>query len=762
LRAPSLDASREKPARRRFPKARLGIRGFEAPSFLRRDFCATNTVYEMTRLLARLADIAYRRRGRMVLAWVVALVVLIGLGSSLAGEYNADYDTPGSESEAASELTEREFGGYTGQEIFVVWKDPAGANSPAARESVDAFLAEAKEIDNVEAQTPIRVSKDGTIATTTLPLTVPGWEVSKEDGEKLVEAAEENSGGGLEIKLGGDPIYRAQEGASPEGIGFLGGAIVLLIAFGSVVAAGLPLAIALVGLGISSGGLILLLANVVDVPDWTTAVTGLIGIGVGIDYSLLVLTRFRSAMHAGKDRHDAVVEAVTTAGRSVIIAGCTVVIAVLGLFLTGLPYMYGVAISASLAVLVMMFAAVTLLPALLSYLGPRVDRLRIPFLGRTLKAEGDGESPAARWSHAVQRRPWTAAIVATAVLLALAAPALGMRLGFPDAGNDPPDTMTRQSYDLISEGFGPGTNGPLVIAAQLPGPEARADVERLAQQLRGEDGVAFVPPPRFNEPGNAAIITVIPTTSPQDEATEDLVKHLRETVVPEALAGSGVRAEVGGVTAALEDQSEYIVDRMPLFISGVVGLSFLLLLIAFHSPLISLKAGIMNLLSVSAAYGVMTLVAQGGTLGQLIGIDHEVPIAPFMPVMMFAILFGLSMDYEVFLISRIREEYLKDGDTRRAVADGLAKTARVITAAAAIMVVVFLAFLTTPEVFLKLFGIGLASAIFLDATVVRMVLVPAVMQLLGSRNWWIPDWLERILPRLDTERVAVGTAEGRS
>ena len=715
----------------------------------------------MTRRLARLADIAYRHRGRMVLVWIVATVVIIGLGSSLAGEYEADYNTPGSESKAASDLTEQEFDGYSGQEIYVVWKDPDGATAPAAKRRVDAFLDEVEQIDNVEAPAPIRVSEDGTIATTTLPLTVPGWEVPKEDGEKLVAAADDNSGDGLEIKLGGDPIYRAQEGASPEGIGFLAAAIVLLIAFGSVVAAGLPLAIALLGLGITSGGLIVLLANVIDVPDWTTAVSGLIGIGVGIDYALLVLTRFRSAMKAGKDRHDAVVEAVTTAGRSVIIAGCTVVIAVLGLFLTGLPYMYGVAISASLAVLVVMLAAVTLLPALLSYLGPRVDRLRIPLLGRSLKkAEGDGESPAARWSHAVQRRPWPAAIVATAVLLALAAPALGMRLGFPDAGNDPPETMTRQSYDLISEGFGPGANGPLVIAAELPNASAENEIDALAKQIRAEDGVAFVAEPQFNQAKTAAILNVIPATSPQAEETEDLVHRLRGTVVPEVLAGTGVTAEVGGVTAALEDQSEYIVDRMPLFIAGVVGLSFLLLLVAFHSPLISLKAGIMNLLSVSAAYGVMTLVAQGGAVGQLIGIDHEVPVAPFMPVMMFAILFGLSMDYEVFLISRIREEYLKDGDTRRAVADGLAKTARVITAAAAIMVVVFLAFVASPEVFLKLFGIGLAAAIFLDATVVRMVLVPAVMQLLGSRNWWIPDWLERILPRLDVERAA--TSEGRA
>jgi putative drug exporter of the RND superfamily len=717
----------------------------------------------MTRFLARLADLAYRRRGRMVLVWIASAILIIGVGSSLAGEYEADYDTPGSESKAASDLTEQRFDGYSGQEVYVVWKDEDGADSPAVQERVNAFFAEAEQVNHIGEHAPIRISEDGTIGSTTLPLTVPGWEVEKEDGEKLIDAAEGNSGDGLEIKLGGDPIYQAQEAGSPEGIGLLGGAIVLLIAFGSVVAAGLPIAIALVGLGISSGGLIALLANVIDVPDWTTAVSGLIGIGVGIDYSLLVLTRFRSAMNQGKDRHDAVVEAVSTAGRSVIIAGATVVIAVLGLCLTGLPYMYGVAISASLAVLVVMIAAVTLLPALLSYLGPRVDRLRIPFLGRTLKAEGDSHSPAARWSHTVQRHPWIAAIAATALLLALAVPALDMRLGFPDAGNDRPSTMTRQAYDLNTEGFGPGTNGPLVIAAELPAddPNATSEIDSFANRLRGEPGVEFVPDPVINDAGDAAIVTVIPTGSPQDEEVEDLVKTLRNDVVPEELGAAGITAEIGGVTAALDDQSEFIKDKMPLFIAAIVGLSFLLLLVAFHSPFISLKAGVMNLLSVGAAFGVMTLAAKGGGLSELIGIDHEVPIAPFLPVMMFAILFGLSMDYEVFLVSRIREEYLKDGDTRRAVADGLAKTARVITAAAAVMVVVFLAFVTAPDVFLKLFGIGLATAIFLDATVVRMVLVPAVMQLLGKRNWWIPDWLERVLPRLDTERIAVGTAEGR-
>jgi RND superfamily putative drug exporter len=337
-----------------------------------------------------------------------------------------------------------------------------------------------------------------------------------------------------------------------------------------------------------------------------------------------------------------------------------------------------------------------------------------------------------------------------------------MRLGFPDAGNDPPDTMTRQAYDLQTQGFGPGANGPVVVAADLPSPSDKATMDTLANQIRADQDVAFVSPVRMNQAGDAALITVIPKSSPQDKATSDLVNRLRDNTVPSAVGGSGVDVKIGGVTAALEDQSTYMTDRMPLFIAGVVGLSFLLLLLAFHSPLISLKAAVMNLLSVSAAYGVMTLAAKGGGFSSLIGIDHEVPIAPFMPVMMFAILFGLSMDYEVFLISRIREEYLKDGDTRRAIADGLAKTARVITAAAAIMVVVFLAFLAAPDVFLKLFGIGLATAIFLDATLVRLVLVPAVMQLLGDRNWWIPGWLERVLPSLDVERVPAAPAESRA
>jgi len=707
----------------------------------------------MTARLASIADIAYRRRGRMVIAWILAMFVAFGLSGALKGKFEANYSTPGSESKAASDLIEHKFGGFSGSQVDVVWKTAGPATAPAVKRRIDAFLADASKVNGVGKPQPIRVAPGGHIAATGLQLTKQPWDFEKSDGQDLIALANKAGGNGLELKLGGDVIQNAESNNGPEGQGLIGAAIVLLIAFGSVVAAGLPLAIAIFGLGLSIP-LIGLLAAVINVPDWSTAISGLIGIGVGVDYALLVLTRFRSALDDGKEPHDAVVEAVSTAGRSVLIAGSTVVIAMLGLFFVGVSYMYGVALAASLAVLIVMAASITLLPALLGFAGRKVDRLRIPFLGRRRQLHDAGESPASRWAHLVQRHPWFAAIAAAAVLLALAAPALGMRLGFPDAGNSRPDTMTRQSYDLISEGFGPGANGPLLVAVQLPASGAKQQLAAFATKAKADPDVAFVAPAQTNPSGDTAIVTVIPRSGPQSAESSDLVHRLRDDIVPSTLGNTGIHAEVGGSTAGLEDQSNYIQSRLPVFIGGIVALSFLLLLFAFHSPLISLKAGIMNLLSIGAAYGVMTLASNGGGFANLIGIDHEVPIAPFMPVMMFAILFGLSMDYEVFLISRIREEFVKDRNTTRAVADGLAKTARVITAAAAIMIVVFLAFLLADDVFLKLLGIGMATAILVDATIVRMVLVPAVMQLLGPRNWWIPAWLERALPTLDVERAA--------
>jgi len=528
-------------------------------------------------------------------------------------------------------------------------------------------------------------------------------------------------------------------------VGLVAAALILLVAFGSVVAVGLPIAIAVFGLGLSVL-LIGVLAALIDVPSFATAIAGVVGIGVGIDYTLLILTRFRAALANSGDTRSAVLEAVTSAGRSVLIAGTTVVISFLGLFLLGVSFLYAVAISVSLAVLIVMVAAVTLVPALLGFAGHRINRLHIPGLGR-LSGVG-GETLAGRWSRLVERRAWPAAIAGALVLIVLAAPALGLRFGFPDAGNEQAGTPAREAYELVSRGFGPGANGPLLIAADLEGRPAEGALTELADRVRSEAGVAFVSEPRVNGSGAAALLTVVPASSPQAAATTDLVHELRDDLVP-VIERQGIEAHVGGLTASVIDQGDLVGSRLPLLIPAVVGLSFLFLLSAFRSPLIALKAGVMNLLAVGAAYGVLALAAEGGWFGQLLGIETDTPVPPFMPVMMFAVLFGLSMDYEVFLLSRMREEYLGHGDTSRAVADGLAKTARVITAAAAIMVSVFLALAVSDEIFLKLLGVGMATAIFLDATVVRMLLVPALMQLLGRANWWIPDWLDRRLPRLD-------------
>jgi RND superfamily putative drug exporter len=686
--------------------------------------------------LARLADLAYRRRGRMVLAWIVVLAAVLTIVPRFAGEFGVEFSTPGTESQAAADLLEAHFPGNSGDSVNVVWEAPAGARG--VQERVDRFLTEAEKLQDIGNASPPRYSRDGTIGLAQLELEERGFQAETESGTQLIALAEEASGNGLRIELGGSLIQQAQERAAPEMVGLLGAAIVLLIAFGSVVAAGLPLLVAIFGLGISAT-LIGILTRFVDTPDFAPAVAGLIGIGVGIDYSLLILTRFRSALIGGAEVREALVESISTAGRSVIVAGLTVVISIFGLFFMGVSFLYGVALSASIAVLVVVAASLTLLPALLAVAGRRVDRLRIPGLGRSLRTGGG--TLATRWSYFIQRRAALAAVFGAVVLIALTAPVLGLRYGFPDEGNDPEGTSTRAAYELVSRGFGPGASGPLLVVAEDP-----TQLGVFGRQARAEPGVAFVSPARVSPDGQAALVSLVPTTSPQDGATTELVRDLRD------LAPAGVH--VGGLNATLVDQSDYVADRIPLFIGGVVVLSFLLLLIAFRAPLIALKAGVMNLLSVGAAYGVVALASEGGAFGGLLGVDTDTPVPPFIPVMMFAILFGLSMDYEVFLLSRIREEFMKTGDTSRAVADGLAKTARVITAAAGIMVVVFLAFVFSSEVFLKLMGVGMATAILVDATIVRMILVPAVMQLLGRANWWIPAWLDRLLPRLDHEPQA--------
>jgi RND superfamily putative drug exporter len=702
--------------------------------------------------LARLADFAFRRRRAVLLGWIVALAAAFAASGALAGEFSADYATPGSESKRAGDLLEQRFPARSSDTVDVVWQAEGGANRAGVRERTDALIASAARLPGIGDAAPAEVSRDGTIAVARLSLTEKPDNVPDATGTSLLSLAEaasgERSGGereardrGLRVEMGGQVIASAQESElSSEAVGLMIAALVLLVTFGTLVAAGLPIVTALFGLGVSSA-LVGLLAAVMDVPDWSTAVASMIGLGVGIDYALLILTRHRAAMAAGRTPREAVVEAVATAGHSVLVAGTTVVISLLGLFLMGLTYLQGVALSASFAVLVTMVASITLLPALLGFAGRRLERLRIPGARRGAVADPDA-TPAARWSRAVQRRPWTAALAGAAVLLVLATPFLGLRLGFPDAGNDRAATTTRQAYELVSQGFGAGANGPLLLAAELRGPEDRGKLDALAADLREEPGIAVVARPTINPAGDTAVLTATPTTSPQSTATADLIRHLRSDVLP----GAGLPVNIGGTTASFVDQGDATESRLPLFIGGVVILSILLLTVTFRSVTVALKAGVMNLLSIGAAYGVVAYLAEGGWAGQLVGIDTPTPVPPFIPVIMFAILFGLSMDYEVFLLSRVREEFLNGRSTSSAVTEGLARTARVITAAALIMVAVFGAFALSPEVFLKLIGIGMASAILIDATIVRLVLVPAVMQILGDRNWWLPDWLERLIP----------------
>ena len=533
-------------------------------------------------------------------------------------------------------------------------------------------------------------------------------------------------------------------------------AFILLLAFGSALAMGLPIVTALFGLGVGAtlGGIF---SRLVETPDWAATVATMIGLGVGIDYSLFIITRFRQAMATGLHPREANVTAMGTAGRAVLFAGSTVVISLLGMLTMGLSYLDGVAASAVLAVLSMLCASLTLLPAMLGFAGKNIDRLRVPFTGR---ASHQGErSFWWRWSRVVQHRPWVAFVGGAVVLLIITTPLFSLRFGFPDDGNNQKSETSRQAYDLLTSGFGPGFNGPLLLVADLQNTTDRnGTVTRLSDAARTTQGVAFVAPAAMNPAGDTAIVTVFPTNKPQDKATDALVHRLRDTSIPSAVATSNAKVLVGGFTAISIDQSNYISQRLPIFIGSVVFLSFLLLTTVFRSPLVALKAGIMNLLSIAAAYGVMSYAVQGTWLGRLFNIP-ETPIPAFVPMIMFAILFGLSMDYEVFLLSRIREEYVRTGDNGLAVADGLAHTARVITAAAAIMVFVFGVFIFDPNVFIKQIGLGLTTAVLVDATIVRMVLVPATMELLGNANWWIPRWLARILPELHIEGDAAVQAE---
>jgi putative drug exporter of the RND superfamily len=708
--------------------------------------------------LARLADLAFRRRRLVLLAWIVGLAAAFAASGALAGEFSADYATPGSESQRAGDLLAQRFPARSSDTVDVVWEAKGGVDSAAVQKRTAALLTAATHLKGIGAAAPPEISRDGTIAVSRLSLTARPDSVPVTTGKSLISLSQAASQDGLRVEMGGQVITNAQESAlSSEAVGLMIAALVLVLTFGTLVAAGLPIVTALFGLGISSAA-VGLLAAVMDVPDWSTAVASMIGLGVGIDYALLILTRHRAALATGLEPQAAVVEAVTTAGRSVLVAGTTVVISLLGLFLMGLSYLQGVALSASFAVLVTMAASVTLLPALLGFAGRNIERLHVPFVNKDPHAYDT--SRWYRWSRFIQRRPWVAAMGGLAVLLALAAPFLGIRFGSPDAQNDPPSYTTHRAYDLLADGFGPGFSAPMLLTVQ-GGPDGGlpAAADAVGDRLREVDGVAFVGPAVVNETGDTALLRLVASTSPQDAATEDLVDTLRDEAVPAATAGTDLSVEIGGMAAANLDSTRGVVDRLPLFFGGVLLVSFLLLMLVFRSVVVPLKAVVMNLLASAAAFGVLTLAVSGGPLGDLVGIPEATPVPILIPIGVFAILFGLSMDYEVFLLSRIKEEYDRTGDNALAVADGLAKSARVITAGAAVMITVFLSFVLGQDVLAKMFGIGLASAVLIDATLVRMVLVPATMELLGDRNWWLPAWLDRLLPHVRVEGRELPDAE---
>jgi RND superfamily putative drug exporter len=724
---------------------------------------ATSTTHTGHRgTLARLSGWCFDHRKRVLLLWFVALVALTAASQAVGSDFQNKFGGGNTESARAQSFLKAEFPSQAGDTAQIVFETTAPIRDPANQARIDHAVQQVAALPHVSGVTSpttpagqFQVSRDGHIAYATVQLDKLAQDIPTSDIQKIVDKAEAARTAGFDVQLGGQPISATEQpkfGAS-EGIGILAAIIILLVAFGSFIAMGLPIVTALFGIG-AGVAVVGLISRVLIVPTFGTELAAMIGIGVGIDYALFIVTRYRQGLAEGRDPKGAAVRALDTSGRAVLFAGTTVVISLLGMLLMGEPFVYGLAFGAIAAVLFVMSAALTLLPAFLGFVGTNIDRFKIPFLHVDADPAHNRRSFWYRWSRVIQRRPWPAAIIALIVLLVLALPMLHLQLLFTDAGNDPAAFTTRQAYDLISKGFGPGSNGPLVVAVDLrhvSPADATAVTAKLEAGLHGAPGVAFVAPARPNPSGQAAVVIVIPATSPQSTKTASLVHHLRNDVIPAATGGTGVTALVGGITAAGIDSASSLSARLPLVIGVVVLLSFLLLMAVFRSIAVPIKAAIMNLLSIGAAYGVIVAVFQWGWLGGPLNVGKTGPIDPWIPIMLFTILFGLSMDYEVFLLSRIREEWLRTGDNANAVADGLAQTARVITAAAAIMFCVFGSFVVSDLRVLKVFGLGLAVAVLIDATIVRLVLVPSTMELLGNLNWWFPKWLDRIIPSLDVE-----------
>ena len=708
-----------------------------------------------------LAQFCYRRRRYVVVAWIAMLIGVFVLSFGFAGDYKTEFRLPGSESQQAIDILEErgvnERTGFFGQ---VVFRADQGVEDPEVRAAMEAFLADIQSnVQGVEIVSPYdpenshQIADDGTIAFA---------EINFEDrlGEEYTEAAntikdlrEEVQVEGLQIELGGF-IFAGQPSFSSEFVGIAAAVIILLIAFGSLLAMGLPIVTALFGVG-SASALIALLTNVLDVPEFTTAVAAMIGIGVGIDYALLIVTRYRQELHDGLEPREAVALSIDTSGRSVLFAGLIVVIALLGMFMMNLEFMRSIAVSAVLAVFLTMLASLTLLPALLGFCGRNIDRFGLP---HRKAAEGNGGTSFwYRWSRMIQRYPWPAFIASATVMILLALPVFWLRLGFGDAGNFPESDTTRRAYDMLADGFGPGVNAPIMVVVDTQESGDATQIEALRDAMEATDGVASVTDPQEFANGTLFMFNVYADSAPQNEESTDVVHRLRNDTIPAVISSNTPVVMLTGDTPFVVDFADYISEKLPLFIGAVLILSFILLTVVFKSIVVAAKAVIMNMLTIAAAFGALVIVFQWGVGDNFIGLGRSGPIEAWAPMMLFAIVFGLSMDYEVFLLSRVREEYDRTGDNALAVADGLAATGRVITAAAAIMICVFGAFVLGEGRDLKLLGFGLAFAIFIDATLVRLILVPALMELMGKWNWYLPSWL-RWLPDV---RVEAGSSTPR-
>jgi len=701
--------------------------------------------------LARAARWATQHRRTVVLGWIAVLVISMGVSSAVGTNYTTNFSLGGTESQRATDLLKRDFPAQAGDEDAIVLHARKGKVTDAAvRDRVEPVLAKVAKLPHVTGvHSPYdrggsaAISRDGTIGFATVTFDQRANALDKEDIKRVISTAEAARSAQLQVELGGQAIQQAQEVSLGFAtvIGLVAAIIVLVLTFGSFIAMGLPIITALLGLG-TGIALTGVLSHVIDMPDVSSELATMIGLGVGIDYSLFVVTRFREEYRRGAGATEATVTAMDTAGRAVLFAGTTVIIALAGMFVLGVGFLYGLALGSVIAVLLTMLTSLTVLPALMSRFGDR--------LGRQRRASSGGGFWR-RWAGMIERRPWPAAIAGVAIMLALAAPALSMHLGNSDQGNDPTSRTTRQAYDLLSTGFGQGFNGPLLVVAQLPSKGDDAALQRIGDTLRSTPNVASVSQPRTSPQGLTATFSVYPRTSPQSTETSDLVKRLRDERLPAVERATNTDVLIGGATAQAIDFSDVLAGKLPLFIGIVVGLSALLLLVVFRSAVIPIQGAVMNLLSIGAALGVTVAIFQQGFMASLFGIQ-EGPIEPWLPVMLFAIVFGLSMDYEVFLVSRIHEEWTRRRNAKQAVSEGLAVTGRVITAAATIMICVFLSFVTGDDRGIKLFGLSLATAVFLDAFVVRSLLLPAVLYILDRHAWALPAWLERRLPNLAIER----------